>query len=332
LALGAAFIAASLLVVWWFAVGSAQGAATAHGVPQLGAARTVEDDDVGDPFVLPVPDGVRGDPSARYVLFWTTDWRSNVPTAVSPDLTHWHRVADSLPVLPSWAAPSITMTWGPSAMPVAGGWVLYFSTEDAANKLECIGSAFSSNPTGPYLDASKQPLVCQASLGGSIDPSVVRDAPGGPALVWKSDGNAIGVPVAIWEQALSAGGQAVLGQPHRLMAADQAWQQGIVEGPAMLAATKGGWWLFYSGGSWQSNTYDTGVAWCATAAGPCQDNSRGPILTSVPTAVSPGGLDTFVDHTGRLWASFSAFPSRPASLRAAMAEDRVLEIAPITSH
>jgi hypothetical protein len=42
-------------------------------------------------------------------------------------------------------------------------------------------------------------------------------------------------------------------------------------------------------------------------------------------------LDTFVGPHGHLWASYSAFPGEPGDAQAAMAEDRVLEIAPITS-
>lgn len=301
-------------------------------VPRLGPAQVVETDDVGDPFILTTPHGAGGDPTARYVLFWTTDWQSNVPTALSSDLVHWHRVADALPVLPSWATPNRTMTWAPSAMRAGGGWVLYYSTQEAASGRECIGAAFATDPAGPYLDSSSQPLICQRQLGGSIDPSVVMGAPGGPHLVWKSDGNSIGAPVGIWEQALDPDGLRLVGSPQRLLAAEEAWQHGIIEGPAMLAATTGGWWLFYSGGSWQSNSYATGVAWCATVAGPCQETAARPFLAGLPSAVSPGGLETFRDLAGHLWASYSAFPSRPADAEAAMAENRVLEIAPIVSH
>ncbi|HEV7208464.1 MAG TPA: glycoside hydrolase family 43 protein [Mycobacteriales bacterium] len=326
-------VAAAATTVWALValLGGVSGVG-APGLPRLGAARVVEQDDVGDPYILPAPGGVHADPTARYVLFWTTDWQSNVPTAVSPDLIHWHRIADALPVLPTWAVPTQTMTWAPSAVQVAGGWVLYFSTEEAGSRVECIGAAFSPDPAGPYRDTAAAPLICQRAQGGSIDPSVVRDAHGGRSLVWKSDGNASGASVGIWQQALAADGRSLLGPAHRLIGADQPWEHGIVEGPAMLADTRGGWWLFYSGGAWQSNTYDTGVAWCATVAGPCRPTSAAPLLSSNPTAVSPGGLDTFVDNRGVLWASYSAFPSAPANVRAAMAENRVLEIAPVLSH
>ncbi|MDQ6838562.1 MAG: glycoside hydrolase family 43 protein [Actinomycetota bacterium] len=307
------------------------------GLPTLGGSQAIEAtsedlNDVGDPYVLTVPAGVDGNPHTSYVLYWTTDWNSNVPTAVSSDLIHWRRVADSLPVLPAWAVPSATMTWGPTVHRVGATWVLYYSTEAAANKLECLGRATSAHPTGPFRDTTSAPLVCQTPLGGDIDPSVVTDRAGASALLWKNDGNATGARVNIWEQPLAGDGLSVTGSPTPLIAADQAWEHNIVEGPAMLAAGKGGWWLFYSGGTWQSNTYDTGVAWCATVAGPCHKAANSPLLASTPTAVSPGGFDTFADGNGKLWASYSAFPQSPANADDAMRSPRVLEIAPVLSH
>jgi len=221
---------------------------------------------------------------------------------------------------------------GPTVHQVAGGWVIYYSTEDSVFRRECIGVAFSADsPIGPFTDESSVPLVCQANLGATS----IRawwSLGGTSALVWKNDGNSNGTPVSIWEQPLTPDGRSVTGQPVRLIGADQAWEHNIIEGPAMLADTKGGWWLFFSGGTWQSDTYDTGVAWCATVAGPCREPADAPLLASTNGAVSPGGLDTFVDHQGRLWASYSAFPSAPADARAAMASPRVLELARVLSH
>ncbi len=328
---------------------SPTAALPAAGLPTLGEAFAVEVNnpalnDVGDPYVLPIPAGVDGIRKPGYALYWTTDWTANVPTAVSTDLIHWRRVPDALPVLPSWAkvveppgswsAPSgvSTLTWGPTVHQVPGGWVLYYSTEDASTMRECIGAAFSSNPTGPFVDRSTKPLVCQFSLGGDIDPSVVATTAGHLALIWKNDGNSNDTPVSIWEQPLRSDGRSVMGRPARLITADQAWEHRIVEGPSMLADTRGGWWLFFSGGTWQSDTYDTGVTWCVTVAGPCNKPAQAPFLASTSSSVSPGGLDTFVDHNGNLWASYSAFPTAPQSAQAAMASPRVLELARVLSH
>jgi Glycosyl hydrolases family 43 len=333
--------------------GSSPGSPTARpaapGLPRLGDATAVEVDnpalnDIGDPFVLPMSAGPAGLTAPGYAAFWTTDWTANVPVAVSTDLIHWRRAPDALPVLPSWArvvrpprswpmpVGVSTMTWGPVVHQVGTRWVMYFSTEDAVLGRECIGAAVSSSPIGPFSDGSATPLICQAALGGDIDPSVVVSGAGRLALVWKNDGNSVGQPVAVWEQALAPDGLSVTGRPSRLVGADEMWEHGIIEGPAMLADTHGGWWLFFSGGTWQSDTYDTGVVWCVSVAGPCREPVRVPFLASTPTAVSPGGLDTFVDHEGRLWAAYSAFPVAPADARAAMASPRVLELARVLAH
>jgi hypothetical protein len=300
-------------------------------LPRVGTPTAVLHDDVGDPFILPVPGGIPGHPGAHYAVFWTTDWRSNVPTAISSDLKHWTRIADGLPVLPSWATPTMTQTLGPSAIAVPGGWELFFSTQEKASGLECISHGFATSPVGPFVDRSTKPLICQRSMGGDIDPSVVRDR-NGISLVWKSNG-APHNPLGIWEQSLDASGTKLLGSPHRILAVDQSWERGMAEGPAMVAATDGGWWLFYSsGGVWQANTYSTGVAWCAAVAGPCRQVSAGPWLTSASGAFSPGGFETFVNNDGTLWASYSVFPRKPANFREAFISDRVLEVAPMLRH
>lgn len=302
-------------------------------LPRLGPIETVNQNDVGDPFILPVPAGVRPPtdvpyvstgPDAYqsapwsaataasavshgwYVLFGTTDWQANVPTAISTDAVHWTQAPDSLPALPSWAAPSISMTWAPAALRTSAGWVLYYSTEEASSQLECIGQAFSSSPTGPYTDRSSAPMLCQRQVGGSIDPSVVRGPSGDEFLIWKNNGNAVQAADGVWAQQLTADGLGLTGKPHRLLGSDQPWQRGIVEAPAMVPAAAGGYWLFYAGGNWNSAAYDTGLAYCASVTGSCVETSASPFLATGPAVISPGGLDTFTDHHGHLVAAFTA--------------------------
>jgi beta-xylosidase len=267
------------------------------------------------------------------MLMGTTDWNANIPTAVSTDLLHWTQAPDSLPVLPAWAARSATMTWGPSLLYVGGRWVMYFSTEEAASRLECIGRAVSPTPAGPYVDGSQEPLVCQRPAGGSIDPSVVRTRSGGLYLVWKNDGNATGAPTAIWSQRLNADGSRLLGAAQRLIAADGAWERGVVEAPDLVAADAGGYWLFYSGGMWESPTYGTGLAYCRGALGPCTETSARPFLSTTRSVMSPGALETFTDLHGRLWVAFTALVSVPAPWDPGHDYyNRVLDIAPVVAH
>jgi beta-xylosidase len=267
-----------------------------------------------------------------YVLFGTTDWQANVPTAISADLVHWTQAPDALPVLPSWAAPSISMTWAPAARRTSAGWVLYYSTEEAASGRECIGRAVASSPAGPYSDRSRHPMLCQGNLGGSIDPSLIRSVGGDVFLAWKNDGNAAHLPDGIWAQQLTSDGLGLTGKPHRLLGVNEAWQKGVVEAPAMIAAAGGGYWLFYSGANWDSNTYGTGLAYCTAVIGPCVETSTHPFLATNPSVVSPGGLDTLTDAQGHLWAAFTALVRVPSTWHPGRYYyNRVLDIAPILS-
>jgi hypothetical protein len=328
-------------------------------LPRLGPIRTVDQNDVGDPFVLAVPAGVRpptdvpyvttgydayqsapwsaataatAQAHGWYVLFGTTDWQGNVPTAISTDLVHWTQAPDALPVLPAWAVPTISMTWAPAALHTSAGWVLYFSTEAKRGHLECVGRAVSSSPAGPYTDRSSAPLVCQRRLGGSIDPSVIRDRSGTEFLIWKNNGNGGRQPDHIWAEALTATGLAVHGGPHLLLSASEAWTHGVIEAPAMIPASAGGYWLFYAGGAWNSDRYGTGLAHCASVLGPCRPTGPGPFLATTKTVVSPGTLDTVTAHDGRLWAVFTALIAVPAPWHPGHTYyNRVLDVAPILS-
>ena len=329
-------------------------------LPRLGPIQTVDPNDVGDPFILPVPAGVspptdvpyqgpgpdayQSAPWSKttiesavahgwYVLFGTTDWQANVPTAISTDGVHWTQAPDSLPTLPRWAAPSISMTWAPAAQRTSSGWVLYYSTQEQASGLECIGRAVSSTPAGPYQDQTSSPMLCQRNLGGSIDPSVVKASDGSTYLVWKSNGNAVHVPDSIWSQQLSSDGLSLRGEPHRLVGDDASWEQGTVEAPAMVAASASGYWLFYAGGNWsRPDQYATGLAYCPTPTGPCQETSTRPFLTTTPNDISPGGLDTFTDQRGQLWAAFTSLVPVPSTWHPGhVYYNRVLDIAPFLS-
>jgi hypothetical protein len=278
-------------------------------LPVLGAARDAYDGDIGDPYVIAQP----GLPEApqRYVLFGTDDPPDHLPTATSPDLVAWTHGPDAVPVEPAWANPDPDdrYTWAPAAVGIAGHYVLYASVQATALHRECIAAFASTTALGPYDDAVGHPLVCQPSLGGSIDPSIVRDH--GLHLVWKNDGNCCGIPVSLWEQNLTASGLAVTGAPHRLLTADEAWQGGVIENPALLRATQGGWWLFYSGNNFELEAYGTGLAWCPSLTGPCRETSTRPFLASAGRQYSPGGLDFFTDAGGRRWAAFATWDRPP---------------------
>lgn len=308
---------AALLVVLVAAIVVARqptGAAQPRATPVLGPARDVYDGDLGDPFVLPVAAGGR---VVSFVAFGTGDWPARVPTARSTDLATWVAGPDALPVLPAWAGPDPrnSLSWAPAALAVGDRFVLYVTLPEARSGQQCIGAAVSQVPEGPYTPTGDGPLVCQHALGGSIDPGLVRDNDGHPHLLWKNDGNSVGVASALWEQELSTDGTAVRGTAHRLLAASRPWQGDIVEEPAMIPATGGGWWLFYSGNVFDRPEYATGVAFCSTVGGPCREAGDGPFLATPALGqenqFAPGGLDTFRGADGRLWAVFDTWNRPP---------------------
>jgi beta-xylosidase len=307
-------------------------------LPRLGPIKIVYNGDVGDPFVLttsaPATATASGSKastgaSAGYQLFGTDDWPDHVPTAHSQDLATWQNGPDALPVLPGWADPTswTTGTWAPAALTTTHGYLLYISLLDEASHRHCIAVTSAPNSAGPYHDAIGHPLVCQTQLGGVIDPSVTRDKSGGLHLVWKSDPASSAQAAALWEQNLSSDGLQLTGQPHRLLIAAQPWQAGIIENPALIPASGGGWWLFYSGNRYDSAGYATGLAYCPNIDGPCRETADRPFLAGTPNQYSPGGLDFFRDSQGHLWAAFATWSRPPRNGRFYCC--RPLNIAPV---
>lgn len=267
--------------------------------PVVGPLRDVSSDgDLGDPFVL--ADGGPGRP--RYVVYGTSDWRRRIPTAVSDDLLHWRASGDALPELPAWARPDpdFAQSWGPAVLRAGAGYRLYYSTLDRGGR-QCISVAAAAGSVGPFVDGSTAPLLCQADLGGSIDPSPVRRGDGAVFLLWKSDGApGSSTKPAIWSQRLTGDGSRLVGPRHLLLGASgAAWQEGVIEGPTM-ARLDGRWWLFFSAGRWDTDRYAIGATRCAGPAGPCAAESS-PVISPSRRLIGPGGPEAFVAADGRPW-------------------------------
>ena len=233
--------------------------------------------DFADPFVLQV--------GVRFYAYATNSGGRNVPFAVSRTGRSARLDGDALPVLPSWSEPG--SVWAPSVVATRGGYRLYYTTRDRASGRQCVSVASAALPSGPFVDDSSEPLVCQVELGGSIDPSpvVVADR---VSLVWKNDGNCCSIPTRIWSAPLTADGRAVVGAPVALISADQPWEGGLVEGPSMIADGDR-FLLFYSANRWDSDAYATGYAICDTVAGPCEKPNADAWLRSDDRVAGPGG-------------------------------------------
>ena len=259
--------------------------------------------DQSDPF-LTTADG-------RYLLLTsggTGPAAMNVPVATSTDFTHWTDPVDALPVVPGWVQRGFT--WAPDLHRFGARYVLYFTAmvRDYSPQTECIGSAVSLTPTGPFWPQPTA-IICQLDQGGSIDPRVFVDSDGTPWMVWKSDQNIGGAdtPTKMWSQQLAPDGLTLLGSPSLLMSPDQPWQGTIVEAPDLFQVGNG-YWVVYSANWYNHPEYAIGAARCAGPAGPCADVSPGPLLASNLQGEGPGEASVFHDGAG-LWMLYSPWRS-----------------------
>lgn len=292
--------------------------------------------DFPDPFVLPY----RG----RYLAYATNAraFAANVQMAESTDLVTWRSVRDAgklhdaMPVLPAWAVPG--RTWAPEVMEIAGRFVLYFTARERASDRQCVGVATSSDPLGPFVSQAPGPLVCQRELGGTIDPSVFRDADGSMYLLYKSDGNnpAVLQPSRIFVQRLAPDGLTLLGAPRQLLQNALHWEWRVVESPAMVRTPAGRYVLFFSGNhfGWEADqrlsNYAVGYARCATVMGPCVKAAENPILKSYDNAagcLSGPGHQTLFEADGHSFLAFHAWAAAPGCRRSD--QSRNLYIAPL---
>jgi hypothetical protein len=148
---------------------------------------------------------------------------------------------------------------------------LNFATHQSSSSRQCIGVAASASAAGPFVSQATDPLVCQTLLGESIDPYPFGDSDGTAFLLWKADGNAIGRASTLFAQGLAPAGLALTGEPVGLLSLDAAWEQPLIENPALVAT-------------------DRSYALRRWAVGRCTKATVGtPLLASAGDQAGPGG-------------------------------------------
>jgi hypothetical protein len=291
--------------------GSQLRSATPAGAPSTPAApeqeatgaRLVFCADLADPFVLSVDRPI----GRRLLVFGTQTGDDHIPVLITKGIIRSEKVVDALPTLPRWAKGG--GSWAPSVLPRDDGFVLYYTTTDSTSGRQCISLATSKTAEGPYVDASAAPLVCPVDVGGAIDPSPFVDAKGNAFLYWKNDGNCCGKPTRLWVQPLAPDGRSLTGAATPLLTADQPWEGGVVEAPAM-ADIDGALFLFYSANAWNTAAYAIGYATCATPTGPCTKVLDHPWLGASDRAAGPGGEELFTDAAGNVRMVFHAWSAK----------------------
>jgi GH43 family beta-xylosidase len=242
--------------------------------------------------------------NGTYYAFATNSGGRNVQAARSTDLVHWTALPDALPTLPSWARAG--RTWAPDVAAMASGtYNLYYTAWSRTNDRQVIGVATSSSPAGPFTPAGTAPLITQTSLGGAIDASVFTDANGVRYLLWKNDGNAVGVDTHIHLQQLSSDGLSLVGASTRLIHQDRPWEGNLVEGP-VLWTHEGKYYLFYSANSYANGAYATGYAVADSLRGPYTKPDVA-LMRTEGEVVGPGGPEIVTGPDGNTWILYHSW-------------------------
>lgn len=255
-----------------------------------GSSPAVYCNDFPDPFVMRV--------GGTYYLYSTNTAGYHVPVLTTGGITGQGSRHDALPKLPAWSGGD--EVWAPAVLQRGSAFVLYYATRPQGSKELCISAAIAARPAGPFVDRSAGPMICPP--GGAIDPSPFVDVTGQNDLVWKNDG-----PMAsITSQPLDPSGLRLMGAPTRLLTAGQPWEDHVVEAPSMVRDANR-YYLFYSGGKWNTASYAIGYAVCAGPSGPCTKPVDHPWLGSNFTAQGPGGQEFFTDPAGQQWMVLHAW-------------------------
>lgn len=287
-----------------------------------------------DPFILPH--------GGQFLAYATNadGGRANVQMARSADLVNWQpvrdgdRLHDAMPTLPPWAREG--WTWAPEVLRRGERYLLYFTAREGRSGRQCVGVAEARDPMGPFTSPATEPLVCQRELGGTIDPSVFRDADGQLYLYYKNDGNAIGRPTDLFGQRLSPDGLSLTGEAVALLRNDQPWEAHVIESPTM-ARHGDAYVMFFSANhfGWEEHQrlspYAMGYATCRGPIGPCTDAPNNPILHSYNDreagCLSGPGHQALFEAGGRQFIVFHAHAATRGCRRTQLG--RYMYIAPL---
>lgn len=270
---------------------------------RLGQGNVVYCHDFADPSVLHVGD--------VYYVYATNTADRHIPVLYGAGFLDSQHVGDALPRLPEWST-SGGRVWAPSVVADSKGYTLFYSTAERTTQRECISVAHAAKPTGPFVDSSTRPWICDA-----YDPYPYIDVENNGFLLWAQNG---GIRAA----RLTADLRHLAGPSVEILHADHAWEGGIVEAPAMVRRGKD-LSLFFSGNRWDTSRYALGATRCSSPLGPCEASPR-PWLASQGSVRGPGGADVFADSQAKTWMVFHAWIGRVGYPKGA----RSLFIVPVT--
>lgn len=266
--------------------------------PDVAFTNPVHDGNLPDPFVLRA--------EGAWYAYGTQGRLGTMPVLRSDDLVRWEVVGDAMPELAPWTGAG--RHWAPEVVQLGGRYVAYYTAMERRTQQQCVGVAFADAPTGPFVDDATAPFVCEHDEGGSIDASPFVAADGTPYLLWKNDGNHVGVRSWIRVQQLSPDGTALVGDgPVDLITHDQPWEGHLVEGPTVVERD-GRFHLLYSANDYGSADYGVGWAVADALTGPWTKPLDAPLMRSSADAAGPGHGCVVTTDDGTTWYAHHAWP------------------------
>lgn len=154
-------------------------------------------------------------------------------------------------------------------------YLFYTAVPRSGPERHCVGVASSKKPASGF-EAEPKPLVCPPKRW-AIDADVTTGPGGAVWMTWRDGGAARGAESALSAMRLKFRSDGTVdrdSRTHVLLRSDRlAWAHykdgagvTVIENPSALY-DRGNWYLFYSGNSWPTNYYATGIANCGASLG-----------------------------------------------------------------
>jgi beta-xylosidase len=244
----------------------------------------------------------------------------DVPCLFSRDLVEWSFLGGALQPPKGFEAAAF---WAPEAFEVGGQYLLYYSAGGNQGEGHTIRVAKSVKPEGPYEDFD---CVLFPDEPFTIDAHPFRDPRTGKLYLFFCKDffdEPAGTGIAVVE--LDSSGTAAISEIRPLLRAQADWQVfetnrvwygqmwpkwHTVEGPFVVYYLDR-YWLFYSGGNWQSLGYGLGCAVSDSVLGPYVDPyvaDGADVLRSIPGVLNgPGHNSIAFDREGKPHLVFHAW-------------------------
>ncbi|MEP6685038.1 MAG: glycoside hydrolase family 43 protein [Parafilimonas sp.] len=261
-----------------------------------------------DPTVILAPDG-------NYYAYATNSMHDgkmiNIQVASSADLFNWNYIGDALPQKPTWAGTTQNY-WAPHVLYDSSlkQYVLFYCAKNNDTTFGmCIGVAFSSSPTGPFVDKGT-PLM-KGKEFKILDPMAMIDPKTKKKIMyWGSDFAPISVTTLSndWKDTITTTSTVTVLQTNK----EKGYSK-LIEG-AWVDYHDGKYYLYYSGDNCcgDNANYAVMVARADDAFGPftrlgeTRTDSSSVILAKDSTWFAPGHNSIVHDKNGKVWIAYHA--------------------------